>query len=95
MSFGGSVSAMISSMKNNRANLKAGKKKPFDKNDLSSSKDDKWEDHVKLTDEQKQIIFSQIQETAAKEKKKELYRTIFAIFVALLVISVLIIWFLN
>lgn len=92
MSFSGHVSAMISSMKNNRANLKSGKKKPFDKNDYSSSKDEKWEDHVKLTDAQKLKVFQEIKEKSIREKRQELVTTIIALVIGLTIISLLVFW---
>ncbi|WP_457617385.1 hypothetical protein [Lutibacter sp.] len=86
MSFGGSVSAMISSIKNN---TRAKRKTYFDRKTSSFRKRDKKNvlDEKKTTPEQ----LANIREKLAKENRKKSIKTaLFIVFIAILIILLLV-----
>lgn len=88
MSFGGSVGAMINSMKANRNNLKSSvRKKGYDGMISKDSTSKVTMDSPKLSEAEKQKLFSEIQLKAKKEKRRELILWI-SVFVITAVISI-------
>lgn len=89
MSFGGSVSAMINSIKMNRNAQKKGDKNYFDKDGFKASKSEKLVDPVKLNEADQQKMNASIQNQSRLEKKKELKVLLIALGVGVLFLTYL------
>lgn len=89
MSFGGSVSAMINSIKMNRNAQKKGEKNYFDKDGFKASKSEKLVDPVKLNEADQKKINTEIQNQSRLEKKRELKVLLIALGVGLLFLTYL------
>lgn len=94
MSFGGSVSAMINSIKMNRNAQKKGDKNYFDKDGFKASKSEKLVDPVKLNEADQKKMNTEIQNQSHLEKKRELKVLIVALAVGILLLTYMI-WLLS